>query len=58
MRGCTYLVDGVTALDGTGVAVTAAEHGGRGSRKDGESEEREGGDACEHSECEGWKSKE
>lgn len=48
----TYLMDGVAALDGTGVAVSAAD--GRSGRKDGEGKEGEGGDTGEHSECEGW----
>ena len=46
----TYVLDGVAALDVTGVAAVAAEDSGRGDRKEGESEEGEGSSAGKHCE--------
>ena len=46
LAGRAYLVGGVAALDGAGVAVATAD----GRRGDGEGEEREGGDTGEHGE--------
>ena len=51
MRANTYALNGVAALDGTGVAVPAAD-GSRG-RKERESKEGEGSSTGEHSERRG-----